>query len=80
MGENDLHLVLGALVSRAPKSVKKGFTKFGRLARRVLREGAKIVLKLLFLTRRRLLTKNQSVLSNRENRQKCFIFDSGCTD
>ena len=34
------------------------------------REGAKIILKLLFLSRRRFLIKNQRALSNTENGRK----------
>ena len=61
------------------KSVKYRFKKLSQLTERDPREGAKIVLKLLYLTLRRLLTKNQRALSNRENCRKWFMFDSGCT-
>ena len=54
----------------APKSTKYQFTKFGPLTARDPKEDAIIILKLLFLTRQQLLTKNQRALSNRENGQK----------
>ena len=54
------------LAEHAPKSVKYQFTKFGRLAERNFSEGAKTILKLLFLTRRRVLRRSQRALSNRE--------------
>ena len=54
------------LTEHAPKSVKYRFTKFGRLTLRDHKEGAKIILKLFFLTSRRVLIKNQRALSNTE--------------
>ena len=55
------------LAEHTPKPTQYQFAKFGPLIGRGPKEGAKIVLKLLFLTRRRLLTKNQRPLSIREN-------------
>ena len=48
----------------APKS---RFTKFFRLTGRDPRAGAKIIFKLLFVTQRRVLRKNQRALYNRQN-------------
>ena len=43
------------------------------------KKGAKIILKLLILTWRPALRKNQGGPSNREKLRECFILDSGCT-
>ena len=43
------------------------------------KKGAKIILKLLNLTWRPALRKNQGGPSNREKLRECFILDSGCT-
>ena len=48
----------------APKS---RFTKFFRLTGGDPRAGAKIIFKLLFVTQRRVLRKNQRALYNRQN-------------
>ena len=80
-GENDLCYFwfwVHWLTQHTPKFVKYKFTTFGRLNVRDPREGAKIILKLLFLTRRRLLMKNQRALSNREKVQHWLLFDYGC--
>ena len=45
------------LAEYAPKSGKHRFTKFGRLNPRDPKEGAKIILKLLFLTQRPILRR-----------------------
>ena len=45
------------LVEYAPKSGKHRFTKSGRLTPRDPKEGAKIILKLLFLTQRPILRR-----------------------
>ena len=71
MSENDIYLIL--------KSVKYRSTKFGRLTGRDPKEGAKIILQLLFLARRRVLVKNKRALSHSEHWRKWFVFDSGCT-
>ena len=65
------------LAQHTPKSVEYRFNKFAGLIGRDLKEGAKIILQLLFLTQRRVLIKNQRALS--EYWQKWVIFDSGCT-
>ena len=73
MGENDLNyffFLVHWLAEHTPKSVKYRFTIFGRLNVRDPREGAKIILKLLFLTQRRRLIQHQRALSNREIGQK----------
>ena len=67
------------LAGHALKLVKHRSTKFGRLTRRDHREGAKIILQVLFLTRRRVTIKNQTALPHREHWRKWLIFDSGCT-
>ena len=61
------------------KSVQYKFTKLGRMTATCPKEGAKIVSKLLILTRRPVLRKNQGGPSNREKLRECLIFDSGCT-
>ena len=66
-------------VEHAPQSGKCRLTKFRRLTGRDLKEGAKIILKLLILTRRPVLRKNQGGLSNREKLREWLIFDSGST-
>ena len=43
------------------------------------KKGAKIILKLLIVTWRPALRKNQGGPSNREKLRECFILDSGCT-
>ena len=50
------------LVEHAPKSVQYKFTKLGRLTATHPKEGAKIILKLLFLTRRPVFRKKQRAL------------------
>ena len=67
------------LAEHAPNSAKYQFIKFGRMTVKYPKKGAKIILKLLFLSRRRVLKKKQRELSNRENWQKWLTFDSGCT-
>ena len=67
------------LVEHAPKPVQYQFTKLGPLTSRKPKEGAKLSLKWLFLTRSPVLTKKQRGLSNREKLRECLIFDSGCT-
>lgn len=63
----------------APKSTKYQLNQFGWLNARNLSEAAKIILKLLFLTERLVLRKNQKGLSNREKLRKCPAFGSWCT-
>ena len=65
--------------STPPKSVQYPFTKFGRMNATDPKKGAKIILKLLILTWRPALRKNQGGPSNREKLRECFILDSGCT-
>ena len=68
------------LLEQARMSAKYQFTKFGRLTGRDFNDGAKIILRLLFLTRRSILErKGQRGLSNREKLCECLLFDSGCT-
>ena len=50
------------LVGHAPKSVQYKFTKLGRLTATHPKEGAKIILKILFLTRRPVFRKKQRAL------------------
>ena len=52
--KNVLNLILRALVVRRRPSGKEQRTKLDRLTVRDLREGVKIILKFLFLNRRRL--------------------------
>ena len=67
------------LAAHAPKSVKNQFTKPCPLTPRNLREGAHFILKLLFLTRRHVLRKDQRAVSKRKKLQKDLKFDFGCT-
>ena len=43
----------------APKSTQDQFNKFGRLTPKNINEGGKIILKLLFLTRKQIFKKKQ---------------------
>ena len=67
------------LAAYGQKPVKDQFTKCCRLTPRDLRERVKIIFKLLLLTRRYVLRKNQRALSMREKLQKSLKYDSGCT-
>ena len=67
------------LAAYGQKPVKDQFTKCCRLTPRDLRERVKIIFKLLLLTRRYVLRKNQRALSKREKLQKSLKYDSGCT-
>ena len=58
------------LVAYTSKSVKDQLTETCRLTPRDLVEGAKFILKLLFLTPRYALRKNQRALPKREQLQK----------
>ena len=58
------------LAEHAPKSAICQFTKVTGLTVRNPREGAKIIFKILFLSPRRDLIKNQRALSNTENGRK----------
>ena len=58
------------LTEHAPKSVICQFIKVAGLTVRNPREGAKIIFKILFLSPRRDLIKNQRALSNTENGRK----------
>ena len=62
------------LAEHAPKSIKDRFTKPCRLILRDLRERAKIISKLLFLTRRHVLRKNQKALLNKKTVKKPNIW------
>ena len=66
------------LAEHVPKSAIYQFSKSGQLTEERLSEGAKIILKLRFLTQRWVLRKNQGGLSNREKQRECLIIDSGC--
>ena len=68
------------LEEHGPKSGNYWFTKFIWLTVRDHRKGAKIILKLLFLSRRQVLIRKQRALSNKENLRKLVVFYSGCTD
>ena len=67
------------LAEHAPRSVQYQFTNLGRLTATDPWKGAKIILKLLILTRRPALRKNHGGPSNRVKPRQCLIFDSGCT-
>ena len=58
------------LAEYTPKSAICQFTKVAGLTVRNPREGAKIIFKILFLSPRRDLIKNQRALSNTENGRK----------
>ena len=65
------------MVDHAPKSIKYLFTKLGRLTARHPKEGAEILLKLLFLTLRPVLRKKQRALLKEKREPKCLILDLG---
>ena len=67
------------LAEHAPKFDQYRFIKFGRLTGRDPKEVAKLILQLLFPTRRRVLIKKQTALPHKEQWRKWLIFDSGCT-
>lgn len=67
------------LAEHTQKSVQDKYTKHCCLNSKAIREGAKIILKLPFLTWRRLLRKSQRALSHREKTEKLSKFVSGCT-
>ena len=64
----------------ATKSVKNQFTKLGRMTLTDSNKKAKIILKLLILSRTTVLRRNQGGPSNKENLWEFHVFDSGCTD
>ena len=63
------------LAKHAPKPAICQFTKFYGLTVRNHSEGAKIILQLLFLARRRVLIENQTALTQEEHWRKELIFD-----
>lgn len=65
------------LAEQAPKYAKDYLTKLRRLTPSRIREGAKIIFRLVGLTQRQLLKTYQRAQSNREKLQKCVKFDSG---
>ena len=54
------------------------FTKVGQLTPRDAKEGAKIILKFLFVTRKRVFKKNQRAIRKEEKKRESLIFDFGC--
>ena len=76
-----LCVILGALVGIAPppKSVQYQFTKLGRVTATDPKKGANIILKLIILTRRPALRKNQGGQSNREKLREWLVSDPGYT-
>ena len=58
------------LAEHAPKSVQQIFSKLGRLTATDPKEGVKIILKWLFLTRRPVLAKKQRALRKGEKEAK----------
>ena len=68
------------LAEHTPKSAEGQYTKFCRLIARNFREGAKIILKLLFLIQRLNLGKKlKSTYQIDKNCQKSLKFDYGST-
>ena len=65
------------MADHTPESIKYLFTKLGRLTVRHPKEGAEILLKLLFLTLRPVLRKKQRALLKEKKEPKCLIFDLG---
>ena len=61
----------------APKSVKEQFAKPGWLKVRDLREGTKIISKILFLNRRHVLRRKKKATSKRKKLRKNLPFESG---
>ena len=70
--KNVLYFILGCTgwQNTPPKSAVCQFTKLAGLTVRNPTEQAKIILKLLFLSGRRVLIKNKRALSNTENERK----------
>ena len=54
------------------------FTTVGQLTPRDPKEGAKIILKFLFVTRKRVFKKNQRAIRKEEKKRESLIFDFGC--
>ena len=67
------------LAEHASKSAEYQFTNLRQLTSGAIEERAKFNLKILYLIRKKILSKNQRALSNREKLQKCLKFDFGCT-
>ena len=81
--ENDLHLILGALVGwqiTLQNLLSINLPNMFIWLEETLGKEQKITLRLLFVTRRRVLIKKQRVLYNRQNLRMWFIFDSGYND
>ena len=67
------------LAEHALKSAKDQFTKYFRLTPRYLKQGVKIILKLLFLTWRLVLRKKTKKHYQNKKNWKSLEFGSGCT-
>ena len=63
----------------APKSDEDGFTKHRRVTGRYIRKEGEIILKLFYLARSWVLRKNQRGILSRQNLQRFFRLDFGCT-
>ena len=67
------------LAEHAPKSTQYRLNKFGRLTPKNIRDGENIILELLFLSRRRILIKNERALPSTKSKRLWLIFDAACT-
>ena len=75
-----LNLLLKALFGKEPsKSFIYQHTKLDGITAEAVREGAKVTLKLPYLSQRRVLRKNQSVISCRKFIRTCLKLDSVCS-
>ena len=63
----------------APKSDEDNFTKHRRVTARHIRKEGEIILKLFYLARSWVLRKNQRGILSRQNLQRFFRLDFGCT-
>ena len=66
------------LADHARKTDRYRFSKFARLTGIDPKEGAKIILKFLFVTRRWVFIKKERAIRKEEKRRKSLIFDFGC--
>ena len=63
------------LAEHAPKSTQYECNKFGRLTTKNIREGQKIIMKLLFLTRKQIFRKKKtnSTIERRKRAKMSYI-------
>ena len=67
------------LAEQAQKSVQYQFTKLGRMTATYFKEGVKIIWKFVFLSRKQVIRKKQTIVWKEENKPKCLMCNFGCT-